>query len=208
MALMTEQAQQVPGQPLTGIQVAASRKRFDLAEQHLVQSLQGLVLHWALRVHHRRHHTLQPRLLHHMALWFSLVIREGDRKTVYCKMNNTFFPFFLVTRLFGQVINSQMQQEKDQTFSMSISHCLSIKWQPYECLFENIFLCSPVSVTSSWWRRTVSSSPTHWRAFFFTDTAGSLQRSDSVAKFSMLMGITSCLRRLTRACVGMAERGG
>jgi len=55
---------------------------------------------------------------------------------------------------------------------------------------------------------TASSSPTHCRAFFFTDTAGSLQRSDSVARFSQLRGITLCFRRPTRVCVEMAEPRG
>ncbi|TNN48772.1 hypothetical protein EYF80_041011 [Liparis tanakae] len=59
--------------------------------------------------------------------------------------------------------------------------------------------------TVLWWRLTASSSPTHCRAFFFTDTAGSLQRSDSVARFSQLRGITLCFRRPTRVCVEMAE---
>lgn len=78
LALMTEQAQQFPGQPLTGVQVAAGRVQLDLAKQHLVQSLQGLVLHRGLRVHHSWHHTVQPRFLHHTVLWFSLVIRENN----------------------------------------------------------------------------------------------------------------------------------
>lgn len=78
-AVVAEQAQQVPGQPLTDIQVEAAGVVLDLAEQHLLQSLQGLVLHRALRVHHGRHHALQPRLLHHAALRFGL--RGKDKRT-------------------------------------------------------------------------------------------------------------------------------
>lgn len=49
-------------------------------------------------------------------------------------------------------------------------------------------------------RLTASSSATQWSAFFFTDTDGSLQRSDSVAKVSQLMGMTSCFRSPTSVC--------
>lgn len=54
-------------------------------------------------------------------------------------------------------------------------------------------------------RLTASRSPTHCSAFFLTDTAGSLQRSDTVAKVSRLMGITSCLRSATSVCRGTAQ---
>lgn len=53
---------------------------------------------------------------------------------------------------------------------------------------------------------TLSRSPTHCRAFFFTDTDGSLQRSDKVWRVSQLMGITSCFRRPSRACAGRAHK--
>lgn len=76
LALVTEQAEQVPGEPLSGVQVAARRVQLDLAKQYLVQNLQCLVLHRALRVHHCWHHALQPCLLHHTALWFSLHKRK------------------------------------------------------------------------------------------------------------------------------------
>lgn len=46
---------------------------------------------------------------------------------------------------------------------------------------------------------TFSISPTHCNAFFFTDTAGSRQRSESRERFVQLMGITPCFRRPTRA---------
>lgn len=88
---MTKQAQQVPGQPLTAVQVAAGRVRFNLTEQHLVQSLQCLVLHRALRVHHCWHHTLQPRLLHHKALWFSLSSEKTENA-----FQNVFSPSFFL----------------------------------------------------------------------------------------------------------------
>lgn len=71
-------------------------------------------------------------------------------------------------------------------------------------IFSKFFLaiwhyyCFTVS-QSCWLRLTTSNSPTHCKAFFFTDTAGSLQRSDSIAKFSQHTGITSCFRRPTRA---------
>lgn len=77
---MTEQAQQVPGQPLTDIQVEAAGVELDLTEQHLVQGLQGLVLHCALRVHHSWHDSLQPRLLHHAALCFGLMAKVQKEK--------------------------------------------------------------------------------------------------------------------------------
>lgn len=103
LALVTQQAQQVPGQPLSGIKVVAGRVRFDLAEQHLIQSLQGLILHCALRVHHSWHHTLQPRLLHHTALWFSLVVRRKTFTNVSWKMwKCIFFSLFLFPRFFAQ----------------------------------------------------------------------------------------------------------
>lgn len=39
LAFMAEQGQQVPGQPLFGVQMAAGGESFDRSEQNLVQSL-------------------------------------------------------------------------------------------------------------------------------------------------------------------------
>lgn len=52
---------------------------------------------------------------------------------------------------------------------------------------------------SGWEQLTASSCPTHCRAFFFTDTLGSLVRSASADRFSQLRGMASCFRRPVRA---------
>lgn len=72
LALAAEQTQQAPGQPLGGVRVAPGRVELDLAEQHLVQALQGLVLHRGLRVQHGRDDAQQPGLLHLGTLWSDL----------------------------------------------------------------------------------------------------------------------------------------
>lgn len=81
LALTAQKTQQAPGQPLSGVQVAPGRVELDLAEQHLVQVLKGLVLHCALHVQHGRDDALQPGLLHHGTLWSDLEgHREGDAR--------------------------------------------------------------------------------------------------------------------------------
>lgn len=79
MEFMTEQVQQVPGQPLSAVQVSIDRVHFDLAEEHMVQSLQSLLLNWILWVHYGRHHTLQPCFLHKTAPWLNLGEKSGKK---------------------------------------------------------------------------------------------------------------------------------
>lgn len=70
------------------------------------------------------------------------------------------------------------------TVTVLICYCTSLR------VFKVVFF---------WVSLTLSSSPTHCKAFFLTDTAGSLVRSDRVSRFSQVGGITPCFRRPSRA---------
>ena len=64
LALCAQQCQQRPGEHLAVVPAVELTMMPDVLQQELVQTLQGLVLHGALTVHHGRDNAPQPGLLH------------------------------------------------------------------------------------------------------------------------------------------------